>query len=232
MTDQVPYSIPGLNSSIIRRSASTWGDGGLWEDILRLSGLFWAAETEVDGRLSWHHLVLAVGNFKRQPGRRLRPAALTTIKMLPTGVKSEISIPVQRSPLTLKCSDLHTWKDLSLALPGSAVATTTSLLAALWPDCHFIFDWRVHAAANGLRIAHGEPPTADVDPDSVAPASETFEAYVEVRDWVLETADCLNTETWEVERALYGLSQRVSDSDNRTWRQYGEQLTDLLHRPQ
>lgn len=56
---------------------------------------------------------------------------------------------------------------LSGSLPGAGVATTTTILAALWPNQHFIFDWRVHAAANALRIEAGLGATSDVEPTSV-----------------------------------------------------------------
>jgi hypothetical protein len=53
-------------------------------------------------------------------------------------------------------------------------------------------------------------------------------AYDEVREWLEDTAVVSGAELWDVERALYQLSRRVPDSDNRTWRQYGADLLRLL----
>ena len=224
-----PGPIPGLDAVRIRQWAAIWGDGGLWEDVLRLSGHFWAATGDSDRLLAGHHLVLAIGNFKRQPGRRVRPATLTSVKRLPTGVERRISVPLDAGELTLRRDDPRTWSALSVGLPGAAVPTTTAVLASLWPDHHFVFDRRVHAPANGLRIAGDQSPTSGVNPDSITPVAETFEAYDTVRSWVLDTADHLNLEPWEVERALYELSQQIRDSDNRSWREYGEAISRILN---
>lgn len=59
----------------MRRFACGWVDVGLWGDVALLADRYWSAPA--DGKVAaWHHLVLAVGNFKRDAGRRLRPAAL------------------------------------------------------------------------------------------------------------------------------------------------------------
>jgi hypothetical protein len=62
-----------LTREQLRDLARPWNDGGLWDDILWLALLAWDATGEPDRSLRWHHLVMAVGNFKRQQGRRLRP---------------------------------------------------------------------------------------------------------------------------------------------------------------
>jgi hypothetical protein len=73
--DLQPDPIDALTGTQIRHWASQWADGGLWDDILRLSGLFWEARSDPDRRIAWHHLVLAVGNFKREPGAALASRA-------------------------------------------------------------------------------------------------------------------------------------------------------------
>jgi hypothetical protein len=53
------------NWATIASLSAGWDDGGLWEDVLGLAALVWEKEPD-ERRLEWHHLVLAVGNFKRQ----------------------------------------------------------------------------------------------------------------------------------------------------------------------
>jgi hypothetical protein len=133
-----------------------------------------------------------------------------------------------RPPAVVGVDDDTSWVRLAQALPGTAEATTTTLLAALWPQRHFVFDWRVHAAANGLRVAAGLSPTPRVDPDSTTSTSQTFEAYTIVRDRVVATASTTETPVAAVEPALYRLSQGVPGADTQTWRDYGAALTSLL----
>src|SRR5438105_11028591 len=69
-------ALPGLTSAALERFGRDWNDGGLWDDVLFLAARVWSASEDRMRLISWHHLVLAVGNFRRQGGRRLRPAAL------------------------------------------------------------------------------------------------------------------------------------------------------------
>lgn len=218
--------IPGLDNESIRLFARKWKDGGLWDDVAYLADKFWSASDEEERLRSWHHVVVAVGNFKRPPGRRLRPASLGSLPTSQPQRASSVSVPGARHDLVLGVDDASTWEHLCDSLPGAAVATTTTLLAALWPEQHFIFDWRVHAAAAGLRVYADL--SADVDPDSCVPTTETFRAYGLVRPWVLESAYSTGTTVVEVERSLYQLSQEVADVDERSWREYGRALRDLL----
>jgi hypothetical protein len=64
--------ILGVPAERVRALGETWDDGGLWDDILWLALLARAATDDSERRMRWHHLVMAVGNFKRQGGRRLR----------------------------------------------------------------------------------------------------------------------------------------------------------------
>lgn len=57
----------------VEHLSEAWGNDRLWRDVLALADRFW--ESEGDLRLdSWHHLLLAVGNFKRQA--RVEPPTL------------------------------------------------------------------------------------------------------------------------------------------------------------
>jgi len=218
--------LPGLGDAAVRRLARSWDDGGLWDDVRRLAERFIASQ-ETDQLLAWDHLVLAVGNFKRQPGRRLRPPSLSDVApAVPAMPSYTVVMPGTDKPLDAE--KISSWQLLMDSLPGAAVATTTTLLAALWPDRHIVFDWRVHAAANGVRIHAGLKPTPGVMPDSSASANETLENYAIVRRWTLDTADRTGAPLVEVERAINRLSQEVPDSAGRTWREYGAAVTERL----
>jgi hypothetical protein len=120
----------------------------------------------------------------------------------------------------LLVADSASWGYLQDLLPGAGVATTTTLLSALWPADHIVFDWRVHAAANALRIHGGLDPTPGVMAQSSIGATETLDDYALVRVWILSEAERLRERAADVERALYRLSQDVKDEPGRTWAQY------------
>jgi hypothetical protein len=231
MTDSegIAPTLPGLDSENISISASKWDDGGLWRDVGVLSDRFWSTSSESDRLVAWHHLVLAVGNFKRQGGSRLQPAALSS-STTDVSRQGSLSVPGTDPALVIGVDDATSWARLSEALPGAAVATTTTLLAALWPDRHFIFDRRVHGAANGLRLAAGLSPTPDLDVDSAVSAAETFGTYAVVRGWVLATAEITALPVADVERALYQLDREADRGAvrGRSWRKYSTALVGLV----
>lgn len=218
--------LPGLAAEDVRRLSESWDDGGLWNDILWLADRFVASEGELRS-VAWHHLVMAVGNFKRQAGRRLRPLKLADTDFVGLSDRPlRVVVPGVEEPLVV--DDSGTWRQLNELLPGAGVATMTTLLSALWPDDHIVFDWRVHAAANALRIHAGLEPTAAVSPDSIVGATETLEDYAVVRAWVLRTAAQLGQRPPAVERTLYRLSQAVQDEPGRTWTKYASVLSGQL----
>jgi hypothetical protein len=123
--------------------------------------------------------------------------------------------------MELRPEDQATWETLQAEMPGAAVATITTLLAALWPGQHFVFDRRVFAAANALRIAGGLIATIGMDPSSGGPIPErTLDDYAQVRTWVLESCSELGTPVVSVERALYQLAKNVQGDRGRTWKDY------------
>jgi hypothetical protein len=125
--------------------------------------------------------------------------------------------------MELRAEGKATWEALRVELKGAAVATTTTLLAALWPDRHFVFDRRVFAAANGLRIAGGLDGTRGVDASSADPLPDrTFDDYEQVRSWVLGSCSELGTPIFSVERALYELARSIPGERGRTWGQYAD----------
>jgi hypothetical protein len=194
-------SLPSLTSTAVNQLSSSWDDGGLWDDVLFLADRFWDASEQESRLIGWHHLVLAVGNFKRQTGRRLRPPALQgQADRSQVHREGEQTLVPTLDGLTLRLDDSKSWRMLSGTLPGAEVPTTTTILAALWPDQHFIFDWRVHAAANALRIHAGLDATAEVEPASTYSPALTFSAYEQIRQWILESATYLKVQVTQTER--------------------------------
>ena len=216
----------GVPAERIRVLGDAWSDGGLWDDIGWLALLMWAAADDDERRMRWHHLVMTVGNFKRQGGRRLRPARISPARNgIPVGVQDQLCIP---DGLLVARDEEASWGRLQRSLHGAAVATTTSLLAALWPDSHHILDWRVLAAVAGLDAVAGD----DGNLRLVAPGSRdqlqpTLELYSGVRALLVTFAGeaCLPVRT--VERALYVMSRGVQGK-GMTWAEYGQALTEVL----
>ena len=217
-------ALPGLTGPGIAALAASWADGGLWNDIQLLADRFFDA-SEAEKPFRWHHLVMAVGNFKRQGNRRLRPNLLA----LPPHSSEHPTRPstfVVPSGGTLAEEDPASWAALMHGLTGAAVPTTTTLLAALWPDSHFVYDWRVHQAANGLRAAASLPTTADVTAAGSTAGMNTLDHYGIVRGWLLQAASDSGESLPDVERALYRLSQKVKSVPGRTWTDYGARLAE------
>ena len=220
---QEPAALPGLTNKRIRNLASRWNDTGLWGDIEYLADRFLAAsDGEVD--LRWHHLVLAVGNFKRQGGRRLIPTHLQPDTTTRNQARPIIAVPGHGQ---VSCDDPESWGQLGRTLRGAGVATTTTLLASLWPDEHVVFDWRVRAVSSALRIAEGLEPSPSVvaaDRTGRRIASVSWDDYVTVRSWILT----VDAPAVDVERALYELSRLVKPLAGRTWDTYAAAVAETL----
>jgi hypothetical protein len=196
-----------------------WSDDGLWEDVQRLAARFWVAGDD-ERHVRWHHLVLAVGNFKRQGGTRLWPASVPDC---PTGEArpQDRIAPPGLGPFVLAENEPDTWSGFQARFRGMGLVTTTTLLTALWPDSHLIYDRRVHNAAIGLRLAAGGAHADDIR--TLTPMS--FATYQVVREWVRVTAGTRRGVV-AVERALYMLDQEVTRRVQRlrTWPEYAEEL--------
>lgn len=214
--------LPGLTPARAAALAGTWEDGGLWEDVMWLSRQCWRGGTPEQQALRWHHFVLAVGNFKRQAGR-MSPPRIGDLAEREATPEDQFLTP---SGLVLQ-RDVHdSWLELSDGFPGIALATTTTLLSALWPEDHFIFDWRVQAAADALRIHADLEPTPKTQREISTKKWQrpTFEDYGMVRSW-LKTIGCpLRTS----ERALYRLSQGVPTVSGRSWSDYATAVATRL----
>jgi hypothetical protein len=221
-----PSTALDLDCAGLRELGEAWSDGGLWEDILWLSLLVWSATDGKDRLSSWHHLVMAVGNFKRQGGRRLQPARLSPVEHLrfdPTSAEYE----VPGSGHVLHRDEPDSWV---LKLKGAATATTTTLLAALWPESHHILDWRVLAASSALAL--GTPDDLGfVQPDGRQHVDADLAAhYPSVRRLLRRIAADADLPLTVVERGLYSLTQQVKEAQDRTWAEYREALLVALSR--
>lgn len=226
---QLSDPLPGLAAEAVRRLAGSWSDAGFWADIEWLAARFWTT-VGVEHAIAWHHLVLAIGNFKRQPGRRLHAGRLAGLQPAPAveSRRSAIEVPGADPVVRVSVENFDSWRSLSGALPGAAEATTTTLLAALWPDRHFVFDWRVFAAANALRISAGLVTTPDIPIEGSEMPQLTFDDYRIVREWVIGVAALTLESPSAVERSLYRLSQLVPAADGRTWARYADEISAKL----
>lgn len=220
--------ILGVPADRIRALGEAWSDGGLWDDILFLALLAWTATDDRERRMRWHHLVMAVGNFKRQNGRRLRPPRVSPAGNLTFTARADhFSGP---DGLTVSRDDTDSWQHLQHSLDGAGAAMTTTLLAALWPDNHHILDWRVLAAVAGLGLAVG----GDNDPGLVAPGGRNhlepdLDHYYKVRKLLLRQSGEAGVPLRTTERALYLMSRAVNGK-GMTWAEYGTELREAAPR--
>lgn len=206
--------------------AGRWTDGGLWKDVQWLAGSLWSApESSAERSVAWHHLIMAVGNFKRQSGRRLHPGHLSTLP--PRDRERDTSFLIPGTSHRLIRDDEATW--WAWPLHGAGVATRTAVLAALWPEQHHILDWRVLAATVALTMTS----SADlhvVVPDSQESIHVESRHYSPVRNVLHEVSAMSGVELTSIERALYELSRQVGRSPDRTWSEYRRALNDAAAR--
>jgi hypothetical protein len=212
----------GIDCERLMELGSDWSDRGLWNDVLWLSLRAWEATDEAQRRDRWHHLLMAVGNFKRQRGRRLHPPSVAPVDELTFAPRRADPFDVPGvGPIGPE--NLDGW--LNLGVDGVGDATLTTLLAALWPDRHHILDWRVLAAASALTLGSSNDfgfvsggSSEHIDPD-------VRRHYLAVRALLREVVDeceCLTLTT--LERALYRLTQQVGAQEDRTWLEYRDAL--------
>ncbi len=204
-----------------------------WTDVLWLAEEF-KSEIDVSRKtVLWHHLLLAVGNFKRQGGTKIFP---TGIADLPQEVQSgdckEIVIPggfPKAADGVLGIDSPQTWKDLE-TIRGLGVATTTTVLSALWPGQHFVLDVRALRAATALASIRASCLALDLDAAIVVDVN--WRSYIWYRDVVLSTGRCLNIDGTDIERALYNVDRKIakesSKIDAMTWMEYIACLKKML----
>lgn len=214
-----------MTSRQAERFAGTWNDTGLWQDVIYLAERFWdsVAEDTAEREIRWHHLLMAIGNFKRQGGTRLLDPLL---ERQPTRRDRPTSF-VAHGQLRVSVDTPGSWRALERGTRGLGRATTTTLLSALWPGDHVIFDRRASNAAVGLVGQKTGWQSGDLpDPDGTTSVFRTWSRYTWFRGHVLDTAQ--QTEPVMVERALYELDRAINGGADLTWREYGENLRRAL----
>ena len=234
-------SVLSLDARQVRILAREWADKSrlrrAWSDVEVLAARFLKcdptnADTATD---SWHHLLMAVGNFKRSAGL-IVPAPLVDSPIndrpdrivIPGAPAGESEVVRGRSA---------TWRRLT-GIAGLHVPTATTLLSALWPGYHVIIDWTDTDAAVGLDAA-GLLVREGLD-NAWLPRS-TVMGYWTLYDWFRETVVATASSLarsgspcvpLDVERALFQLDQRTKKSMNDrthwTWSEYHAALVRQL----
>lgn len=210
-----------------RRQIDEWAHafGGaasaLWDDSARLAARFWGTPEGNERQVAWHHLLMAVGNFKRQTPIHLHDALAQLPEAGPDPPK-EVVVPGE---LRLARDKARTWRALT-ALPGLGVATASTLLSALWPGEHVVIDRLAWSSAVGLRASEGLS-SRGVSPESRKRMPdikwEDYEAYL---SWVRTTAKMTGVAPRDVERTLYQLPRNIPEAKSRSWKAYGDLLRD------
>jgi len=123
----------------------------LWDDIALLAERFKSlgGADSPEGHLAWHHLILSVGNFKRQAPIYLAPLRATRAPEATDEGPRVVWIP-EDGGFSLRAEDPSSWVRL-VRIHGIETATATTLLAVLWPEQHLIMDTWVFNVANAMR---------------------------------------------------------------------------------
>jgi hypothetical protein len=102
--------------------------------VILLADRIWAASGDHARLIAWHHVVLAVGNFKRQRGRRLRPASLHALDDQSAAYRSdELFVPGFDGAERIIVTDPESWRSLTSMLPGAGVPTDDRLRIPVRP---------------------------------------------------------------------------------------------------
>jgi hypothetical protein len=221
----------------------------LTEDEVALLAHEWARRTDVDrascdiqiladrflrcdpadvstATLAWHHLLMAIGNFKRRGGFIVAQPLVEALGQ-PADRPSEIIIPGLRgNDAVVVCHKPSTWPRLN-KIRGLGVPTATTVLASIWPNSHVIMDSRDTRAALGL----GADTLWNVNgleraqfPDRSR--SSQWRLYCEwFQPTTMQTA--VNKAPLAVERALFRLDERtirgLAKHGRWTWTEYRQE---------
>jgi hypothetical protein len=217
---------PGRLAADVQGMAALWGkpvgnsrvgrDDWLlaWRNIRILASRLPDAHERCDPE-TFHHLLLAVGNFKRQAGDIHLPVELA-------GYVAERQPGWLVLPGDLGRLDRDvpaTWKRLEERVPGLGIPTTTCLLAALWPAHHAIMDVYDRRAAVALQI--GRRSQNDRRLDTARIPSHEWWFYDWFRQTLICTADTVGCEPVLVERALYVVGAATAGELGVNWEQDG-----------
>lgn len=198
----------------------------LWNHIQTLA---WRVHhsTEPDLAREFHHLVLAVCNFKANI-KVYPPSPVDDVPSHPIAKDSLLISLAEGRTLQLHVDDPASWKKIAEAVPGLGVPRTSTLLAALWPEQHVIIDWKALAAACALvGSAHGWHRTPVEDPDRSDAVAKSWPNYSWYRSVVCEEAGAHGVPLKSVERALYRLASGISPKSERTWAEYAQCIAQI-----
>jgi hypothetical protein len=198
-------------------------------DIGNLARRYVAAPLDTpEAAVCWHHLLMGVGNFKRQAP--IFPASLPSIASEPNKISVPDRLPIpEQGGTTLVRDDPSTWSVLT-SIHGIRTATATAVLAALWPDDHLILDEVVLHIAGALRAERDDSYLDKYLDITESPYSEpNWDVYTEVRPWFVSIAESNPGATlWKVEKASFALSAALETDTDRTWRKYIKALNQKL----
>lgn len=212
----------------VRRLADDWGKPAgrsrvgredwlrTWQNITVLvSRLF--DTIDITGRCdaeTFHHLLMAVGNYKRQAGDIHLPVDFAEL----AAKRRRKSLVLPGGLGRLDRDDMASWHRLE-RIPGLGIPTASCLLAALWPDRHAIMDVRDRRAAIGLRV--GRRSHDDQRLDAAWVPGDEWWFYDWFRQTVKLTARAAKCEPVSVERALYVLGVRTAKQLGKKWERDG-----------
>jgi hypothetical protein len=163
---------------------------------------------------TFHHLLLAVGNFKRQAGDIHLRVDFADLAAERRGESLVLPGDLGR----LDRDGVASWQRLD-QIPGLGIPTASCLLAALWPDSHAIMDIYDRRALVGVQV--GRHSHNDRRLDVARVPSHEWWFYDWFRRTVTLTAQTADCEPVSVERALYILGARTASELGDKWEQQG-----------
>jgi hypothetical protein len=216
----------------------------VWPSILWVADLFWRAqESGSDERRAetWHHLVMAAGNFKRQGGTQIcLLRRVSDDDAWPDAGNRPCSCTVQAlaGEVELRRDSAETWKQLTdkTVVKGIGAATATTILSALWPGDHLVIDKRDLKATVALSFDEVAAQKW-IDPRSRKDITVSWGWYDWLRGKVLaKTAELASLDPTisvvDVERSLYHLDSLVRrpkrGGQALSWEEYARALSNAL----
>lgn len=227
----------GLNAIRVNSLASIFNDNDgfsvVWPNVLWTADQYWSAQAQGSESRSietWHHLVMSAGNYKRQGGAQISLLRLpnSTWQKLEDQERPERCLVYTKSgSFYLNRDDEITWIRLQNEVSGLALATTTTLLSALWPGDHVIADVLDMSVAFALNLDEVTS-FGWVQSEGKKPTPMNWDSYKWLRNLITAKSNELTSSTSviepiDIERALYRLGQRVNDArngGNATWSDY------------
>jgi hypothetical protein len=211
----------------VRRLAAYWGKPAgrgrvdredwlrTWRNIIALASRLFGtldAQGQCDPE-TFHHLLVAVGNFKRQAGD-----IHLAVDFADLAAERGESLVLPGDLGRLDRDDVASWQRLK-RIPGLGIPTASCLLAALWPGSHAIMDVLDRWAVIGLQV--GRRSHNDRRLDTAWIPSREWWFYDWFRQTVTLTAQAAHCEPVSVERALYVLGAWTAKELGKKWEQHG-----------